>query len=991
MARVARCAVLLALLACSAPARAAAPAETLGNFQHTTFEKQDGAPGDISHLAQTSDGFLWIAGTKGLTRFDGVSFAPFKPAAGERFVQAQFNWIFPAQGGGLWIANDNAGPTLLRDGHLTHFGERQGYLGRAGYFFTDPRGMVWSVSSDAIMYFQQDAWHVVERAAHPDRMYISGAFDDAGNLWLTASQQHLLMMRAGSHRVEEVPESVTAARRVFIGPSGRLYVTTRQGVHIYRAQGTHLTEVMQPVPFFAIAGIETRSGGLWLTSLSNGVYYASPAALAQAERDHAAPAMQAVPHVDGFPWPLMEDREGNVWLGRGGGLDRFRHTAFTNVPLPDNIHDVNAAIDPQGDAWVGSESYPLLHVPAGATTWKATDVPQYTMATYADPMDGTVWGANVAGVWQLAPGAPRLAIPLPPPHPATDTYALVRDRRGTFFVSRARNGHGLLAWKGTAWRDVLDTPAEVTVMAVDTANRLWAGTLDRNRLLEITDGRVRTWSERDGLAVGTVKAVLPDGERLWIGGDDGVQMFDGHRFVSLVADDAGALETVTGLAKDHTGNLWAQTLDGVLRIDAADIRAALGRPGAAVHGRLFDSADGVPGAPDPVYTLPTLRGYADGRLWTHTAQGLASIDPEHLPPSAAVPPVVIESVSVDGAPVTRSADGTALSSRQRSFRIAYTTPALSHPERVRFAYRLTGFGDWQDAGARREAVFTNVPPGQYRFEVRASSTDGATTSVATLPLSRAPAFHETWWFRALALLPIALLLWAAYVARTRTVRRQWEIRAQEREAVARDLHDTLLQRFHGLILMLESWAADPAIPRRLRGDMAQLSERTREAVVEGRERILMLRRKDEDLVLYDSLLREGRLLEAAHGAAFAIDIHGTVRALRPSSQRELHDFALEAMRNAFRHAHGTRVAVSLTYRHNAMWLVVTDDGQGFDEADMQRARRDGHYGIVGLRERAQRLKAALNIDAVPGDGTEIHLRIPARIAYAARTRRRVHT
>lgn len=984
--------VLLALVLCSAAVHAFASPETLGSFQHTAFQKQEGAPGDISHLAQTSDGFLWIAGTKGLTRFDGVTFAPFKPLPGERFLQSQFNWIFPAQGGGLWIANDNAGPTLLRDGHLTHFGEQQGYVGRAGYFFTDPHGEVWSVSSDAIMVFANGAWHAIERAQQPDRMYITGAFDAAGNLWVTASHQRLRVRAAGSDAFVDVPESVEAARRVFIGPSGRLYVTTSQGVHVYRAQGTRLSEVMLPIPFFVIAGVETRGGGLWLTSLSDGVYYASPEALAKAERDHAAPAMQKVPRIDGFPWPLLEDNEGDVWLGRGGGLDRFRRTAFTEVPLPDNIHDVNAAIDAQGNAWIGSESYRVLRVPAGGGAWDVTDVPQYTMATFTDPSDGTVWGANVTGVWQLVPGVPHLAIPLPPPHPATDTYCLVRDRQGRFFVSRARNGHGLLAWDGSSWRDVLDMPAEVTVMAVDARNHVWAGTQERNRLIEVSDGETHRWDEHAQLAVGTVKSLLVDGGRLWVGGDDGIQFFDGQRFVTLRANDADAFQTTTGMVKDGAGNLWVQTLDGVMRIPAADIQHAIEAPGTPVSYRLFDSADGVPGAPDPIYTLPTLRTYADGRIWAHTAQGLAWIDPASPPRSTAVPAIRIESVSADGADVPLTGERASLSAGQRSFRVAYTTPLLSHPERVNFFYRLAGFSDWQDAGHRREAVFTNVPPGDYRFEVRASGggdVEGGAT--ATLPLTRVPAYYETWWFRALALLPVALLLWMAYVARTRAIRRQWLIRVEEREAVARDLHDTLLQRFHGLILRLETWASDPAIPHGLRRDMAQLSDRTRDAVVEGRERILMLRRKDDDLALYDNLLKEGRALEAAHGSAFSIDIQGDVVALRPMCRRELHDFALEAMRNAFRHAQGSHVAVSLNYRRDALWLVVTDDGRGFGAEDTQRARRDGHYGIVGLHERAARLNATLNIDSVPGDGTEIHLRIPSRTAYARRRRASAQT
>jgi signal transduction histidine kinase len=326
----------------------------------------------------------------------------------------------------------------------------------------------------------------------------------------------------------------------------------------------------------------------------------------------------------------------------------------------------------------------------------------------------------------------------------------------------------------------------------------------------------------------------------------------------------------------------------------------------------------------------------------------------------------------------------------RSFRVAYTSPMLSRPERVRFRYRLVGYSNtWQDAGSRREAVFTNVPPGTYRFEVTASNENGVvSTTKASVRIVRQAAYYETWWFRSLGILPVILLLWLAHKLRTRTLTRSLRIRAEEREAVARDIHDTLLQRFQGLMLTLQAWAMDETIPRDRRSDMLEMSDQTRDALIEGRERILLLRRtEDHGLALYDQIAAEGRRLQAAHGMAFSLEVNGTPRALAKACQGELRDIAFEALRNAFVHSHGENVVLVLSYAQDALWLVITDDGTGFDESLMAKARESAHFGLLGLRERVAQLAGTLGVESGPGEGTEIHIKLPGRTAYAGYRRR----
>jgi signal transduction histidine kinase len=531
---------------------------------------------------------------------------------------------------------------------------------------------------------------------------------------------------------------------------------------------------------------------------------------------------------------------------------------------------------------------------------------------------------------------------------------------------------------------VLKKPATVKVMAVGRQNHLWLGGLGRNRLVELSGGVEREWSGADHLRVGVVRSILPDGDMLWVGGDDGIQFFDGKQFRSLLAKDPEAFQTVTGLVRDRAGNLWVQTLDGVMRIPASDVAMALAHPDQQVSYRLFDTADGVPGAPDADRMLPSLRRSSDGRIWTNTITGLAWIDPAHLPASTRLPAVVMETVSSDKTTYRVGNESIRLSPEQSAFRIAYTTPALTHPERVQFSYRLQGFSDWQDVDTRREAVFTNVPAGHYVFQVRAvRAGDAASAVTASLTLTRAPAYYETWWFRALGLLLLAILLWIAYVLRLQALRRQMHIRVDERERIARDLHDTLLQGVQGLQLRLQTWAASPKLEPAHRQEMADVAIRARDMLIDGRDRIIALRRVDASPDLAGDLRAIALDYTTLYRAGFVLTEEGAPRPLVPEVAQEILDIAREGLRNAFVHANASAVELCMQWRRDGLHVLVRDDGDGIDEAVLRDGGRAGHWGLQGMRERAERIGAKLVLRRGDEGGTELSLVVPARAAYAS--------
>lgn len=975
------------LLLATCPSRASPPSETLGHYQQTVFDQAEGAPGGIGFLTQTSDGFLWLNGDKGLVRFDGLHFISFKPLPGEQLSGNEIGALFPAQGGGLWIAYEKGAPILLKHGHLFYFGTAQGYAGTLGTFFADHQGTVWSRTHAAIMYFKQGAWHVVYRAPSVVDFLTGGALDARDNLWVAEKNHGLLVKRAGSTEITKVLDWGDGDALVTIGHSGRIYLQTQEhGCHIYREQGTTLVEVTAPIPGFVISVLETRSGGLWLTTEKGDAYYSSPAALTLAEKDHTTPKLVSVPDTKGFPWPLLEDHDGNVWLGRSMALDRFSPADFNTVSLPLNAHEISPAVDRSGGVWLGSEGLPVAHLAAGASHWKDIPVPSFTLATYADPSDDTVWGANPMGVWQLSPGVPHLAAPFSKAMAPGAVFSVLRDQRGTLFISTYDWGTGVFAWDGKHWSNALGKPAIIKMMTVDSRNHLWLSSRESNHLTELSHGVEHTWDEHQNLHVGMVRSIFPDGNGLWVGGDDGIQFFDGKRFISLLAHDPDAFQSVTGLVKDQFGNLWMQNLDGVLRIPATEVRKALAQPDYYVNYQSFIRTDGAPGTPDVNRTLPSLRLGADGRIWAHSVKGLAWIDPARKLKNVVMPPPVVESVSSNHDTFSASADAIRLTPQQDSFRIAYTLPALSRPERVQFSYRLAGFSEWTDAGTRREAVFTNVPPGHFHFEVRASGGYGvASVTSAPLTLIRLPAWYQTWWLRTLAVGLLILLVWLAFVFRLRYERRlvaarvadRVEARYAERERIARELHDTLLSGFQGLLMHVQAWVGDKDLSAAGRSKMDRVIDQTRDLLIQGRDRILELRSNSDEPRQVASELREfcTRLAITYPSRIEVIDTVPEI-ILPHALAGEVLAIAQEAISNAAIHANASLIEVEFKRAKSAFQLIVRDDGCGIAAETARNGGRDGHWGMIGMRERAQRIGAQFSIASDRVGGTQVVLIVP---------------
>jgi signal transduction histidine kinase len=368
------------------------------------------------------------------------------------------------------------------------------------------------------------------------------------------------------------------------------------------------------------------------------------------------------------------------------------------------------------------------------------------------------------------------------------------------------------------------------------------------------------------------------------------------------------------------------------------------------------------------------------------------IDPDNLAGNSVVPPVQVEQVIADRkiySPHTRLR----LPALTRDLEIDYTALSLAVPQKVQFRYKLEGYDrDWQDGGTRRQAFYGKLFPRNYTFRVRACNNSGLWNEAgASLDFSVLPAFYQTNWFRSLCAVGFLALLWGIYQLRVRQLQRQFNIglesRVNERTRIARELHDTLLQNFHGLMFQFQ--AASNLLLRRPDEAKKSLDDaiiETKKAITESRNAIQGLR--SEPIAkgnLGELLMSTSRELADANGSehqpVFDLIEEGERRTLSPTVSNDICRTALEIIRNAYQHAHARRIEAEIRYGDSMFRLRIRDDGQGIEPKVLKEGGRLGHWGLRGVRERADRIGARLEVWSEPGNGTEVQLLIPAAIAY----------
>jgi signal transduction histidine kinase/ligand-binding sensor domain-containing protein len=1029
MSAVARLAVAVA----SCPyASLCAQSRDLAQYEHTAWGVREGAPGGIRSLAQGADGVLWIASDRGLFQFDGVRFERFEPPPGQTLLPRAPNVLLALPDTSLWIGHLTAGVSVFRRGRILTYGTQDGLPGGAVTAIArDSGGTMWAATSRGLARLVGERWEAIDTAAgYPGGYTEPVLVDGSGSVWAVAGDGIYILPR-GAARFQK-REPTRAGRRdgevdLVAAPDGSVWAIHRSyGVFpladgrggpppsrtlAYPDTGIYSLIWSRDHPVVAI-GTSGRLVRLWLSAVG-GAEAGTP--------DTVSPRALTIPYsrTSGMSGNLivaaLYDREGSLWVGTPTGIDRFRETKLTPIAPPGYLELAAVAPDTSGTAWVATRRGPpaaLLRV--GDRIVPRLDAPPMLTCIYRD-LRGALWIGGT-GLWERK-GDAFAPVPLPPVQSGgapfeREIQSVARERDGGLWVAIAFNAGVFRRRPGRGWEQFVARPglerSPANVITTDSSGRTWLGYQSGELALVVGDS-VRLFAAEQGLDVGRVLAISVYRDRVWIGGQSGVAAFDpreaggrGHRLLVPMLTAGEPLRGVSGLVETADGELWVNGADGVTRIPGAEVRRALAEPGYQVRYERLDYRDGIEPPAQQVRPLPSAAAGPDGRIWFASAGGVAWVDPHRVRRNPVPPPVQLRALTAGGQRYfagQSSGDTVRLPARTSALGVAYTAYSLAVPDRVRFKYRLEGLDTtWQDAGGRREAFFTNLPPGRYRFYVIASNDDGVwNTTGASLAFTIEPAWNQTWWFFglvALALLAtpaLAAVGWQRRRARLAAERAQarFEAMLAERTRLARELHDRLLGGMAGVALQLDIGARRLAAGDNI-ADIADLlstlASQARYALTETRKSVGDMRTSPHAQLLHEQLASVAQRTFSETEILVHLTQTGPERPYPTTLEAEIVSIAGEALANARNHSACRTVWVICDYGPRELRVGVRDDGQGFDPS---QATPVGHWGLIGMRERAASIEARLTLTSAPGAGTEVVLILPERSGWSGFWRRLV--
>jgi signal transduction histidine kinase/ligand-binding sensor domain-containing protein len=977
-------AVLVLAFAFCRPARALDPHIGLDDYNHTMWRARDGAPAEIQTMAQTPDGWLWLATPDGLYRYDGERFEHYAlPTVGMH--RNRIYRLLAQPNGDLWIAYTVGGLSVLRrDGSFEEVDTpSHSAIGPIGGLAIDADGSVWATANPGVFHYLHHAWTPVDVGpSWPSDGNVSMLLDQYQRLW-AANRNGVYLLNRHSGKFEQRPSN-GAGGSLIQSPDGRLWAA--EGGQTRLVDTPAVAKTLPRPPFYAQAtshwaGQFDRDGNLWALNCPVGVCLVAGAG--HSDR----PVLDASQLATGRlyqPWQLsarslntvLEDREGDIWIASQAGLDRFRENKLLPVHVAADASSFSMARDADGNTWT-ADPYTGILWRLSPDTAPVAERGVYARVIASD-RDGALLMAGKRTIERRYRGTVQ-QIALPPDRTgktADLTVIGMLDDGKVLWMTAMETG--LMGYVDGQWRprSAFNLPPRIFIASAAGKGQLWLG-MDDGAMILYDNGKLTRY---DASALGLAAGIFPRTE-LIVSGDRGTGILKDGRFRALRATDPEVLRNVSGLAVSPNGDHWFNGAKGIVLVRGQDWRDIVADPDRELRYELLDAQEGYPGRAALENRLPTVLDSGDGQLWFRATGGIVRIDTGKLKINGIRPSAEILRVNTPSTSQTALAP-LRLPPGSQAFNIDFTAPGLRRPEGMRFQYRLRGVDEsWQTAGARRTAFYTNVAPGRYQFAVRAINEDGlAGAGEAVLPLTIAPTVFQTLWFKLLCVAVAAALAYGLYRYRVRRVTadlaRTLHVRMDERERIARTLHDTILQSVQAIILRLHALGRDLPAGGATRGALETLLAQADKTVAEGRDQVHELRRAgDADLpALVAASARE--LADLYPGIAFDLRVSGGPRPLRPEVGEEIGEIAREALRNAFRHSGGDSVTADIAYGRGALTVRIVDNGTGID-AVPAGGERPRHWGIIGMRERATRIGATLDIGGAPGAGTVVRLSLKA--------------
>lgn len=956
----------------------------MSQYIHDRWGPEQGFPrGAVYAITQTADGYLWIGTEAGLFRFDGLRFHQIRDES-RTFNIAGVLGLLPDSEGNLWVRLQ--GPMMLRYFNRRFDSPLAGlpYANITAMARTNEGALIASAPEQGAVVYRRGKFEMLAAGTTlPRSPVISLTQAPDGDVWM--GTRDVGLFRLSGNKVIPITRGLPDPKVncLLAATRGELLIGTDNGVVSWN--GAELKKVeLGPSPrrMQVLAMARDRDRNLWLGTGSRGLLRIN---------DHGVSSLgvgdlgsnEAVTAV-------FEDRDGNMWIGSARGLERLRDSPFITYSLPEGLPSDGSNpvfVDTDNRVWFSPVEGGLLWTRNGRIGRVAAGgLSNDTVYSIAGG-EGELWlgrqrggltrlreanGTFIATNYTQADGLAQNSV-----------YSVYRSRDGTVWAGTLSGGVSKLSGgRFRTYTTANGLAANTVASMIESSDAtMWFAT--PNGLSTLSQERWQTFLARDGLPSNNVNCLLEDSAGvLWAGTSAGLAFRGPKGFLVPSGVPEALHEQILGIAEDRHGSIWLATSNHVLRVKRDKLMK-----GSLVDGdvREYGLADGLRGL-EGVKRHRSVVSDSLGRIWFSMNRGISTVDPARLLGSSAPAIVNVQAIAADGQPLDISDPVRIPAGRQR-ITFGFTGLTLSIPERVRFRYRLEGFDrDWSQPTLEREAVYTNLNPDSYRFRVIASNTDGAwNSSEASFAFEVEAEYWQSWWFRLSAVLALTFAIAGVYRFRLHQIRRQLNVRFEERLAertrIARDLHDTLLQGFLSASMQLhvaserlpEDSPAKPSISRVLQL-MGQVIE-------EGRNTVRGLRASESDAGdLGQAFSRIKQELAVGDQVEFRVIIEGHPIPLHPILRDEVYRIGREALVNAFLHSRAQNIELELEYAAKRFRFLVRDNGCGIEPGVLQSGR-EGHWGLPGMRERAEKIGAHLQVWSGASAGTEVELSIPSGIAY----------
>jgi len=948
-------------------------------YRLKSWTAENGLPQNVIRgIAQTPDGYLWIATLDGVARFDGMRFTVFNKSNTPGIASNRFSSMVEDQNGDLWLTNEGGNLTRCHHGSFRTYGPEDGVPSNSlRGIARDDAGNVWLLSEENIMKWNQGGGGLVDITPDRLRIHYEPLFWDSSGFWgVDKSGLHIFFQ--GRFLDYPLPNWLPGSSiwNVAVDRVGTVWIETYDGHQSIIPAGKLTAEPVDPVHPRAVSYRDPH-GHIWTLHVSQ--------RLTRFLDFESSGQPASIPFTR-----FLEDKEGNVWIGtEGNGLYQLQKQSIDVISKAQGLiaQDVYPIYeDRTGAIWMGAWDAGLSCFRDGRFTnyTTAQGLPGRLVSALGGDRDGNLWVGTHGGLAIFRDGQFHSS-PVPLPERAV-AQAIVQDRGGTMWIGTT---NGLVTYRDGPSRTltVQDGLAgnDVKVIIQSASGDLWIG--GYGGLTRLHDGQFTHWSERDGLPSDNIRTIYEDHDGVvWIGTyDGGLGRFKDGKFTRYTERDGLFNNGVFQIFEDGRGNLWMSCNRGIYRVSKQELNDFAQGKRASITSVAYGKADGMLNVECNGGMWPAGIKRSDGRLWFPTQDGVAVIDPASVRINPQSPPVVIEKVLVDRVPIPIQ-DSLTIAPGKENLEIEYTALSFIHSEEIRFRYKLEGLdSDWIDAGSRRTAYYSHLPPGEYEFHVIAANSDGVWNNEGQrMAITVQAPFYRTWWFIALEALAAAGLITLAVRYRLLQLQRaqamqkafsQQLIASQEneRQRIASELHDSLGQRLvviNNLALFAIRAQGKAAAPGEEPGAMEEISAEAALAMQETREISYNLRPFQLDrLGLTKAVEGMVRTVGSASGIRIISKLDNIDNAFPQDLRINFYRIVQESLNNVMKHSHATEAEVRVMRDEKRIILTIRDNGRGFNPATRPSRGGKSGFGLTGMAERAHLLGGDFRTRSTPGQGT----------------------